>query len=352
MNRKMVFVIVLQAIIIVLLAWVLVFYGRDEYEAAQSENDKEISSPSRVSQQQGVTVVTLSAAAQKASGMTAVALQEAGFKAEQVSYGSVVNVEPLIELRARYLAAAADANVVRAAIAGSQQEFQRLQRLNQDDHNVSDRVVQQAEAAFKSDQARLNAAETLAAGIRDTIRQQWGDKLASWAVTESDSGLAGLRSHRDVLVQVALQSESLHPEQFARVMLNTVGSTFKPVLASYVSPSPQTDTTVQGSTYYFRAPAQHLRVGMRVEAHIQMQGKDSAGVVIPAQAVVWYAGKAWVYRQAGEQFTRLPVNTAQTVEGGWFNAENFKAGDLVVTNGAQLLLSEELKYQIKNENDD
>jgi hypothetical protein len=345
-------VIVLQAIIIVLLAWVLVFYGKDEYEAAQSGNDDEISSPSRISQEQGMTVVTLSAAAQKASGMTTEALQSANFKAEQLSYGSVVNIEPLIDLRAKYLAALAEANVVRASITNSQQEFQRLQLLNKDDHNVSDRAVQQAEAALKSDRARLVAAETLAAGIRDSIRQQWGDTLASWAASESESALARLRTHQEVLVQVALQTEGLQPEHIARIMLTTAGAGIKPVEAVYVSPSPQTDATIQGRTYFFRAPAQELRSGMRVEARIQMQGQASAGVIVPTDAVVWYAGKAWAYRQQGERFTRLPVSVSQAYERGWFITAHFKEGDRVVTNGAQLLLSEELKYQIKNENDD
>lgn len=352
MNKKVVAVIVLQAIIIVLLAWVLVFYGKDEYVAAQRADDKEISSPSRLSQEQGLSVVSLSAAAQKASGMIVETLKSANFKAEQISYGSVVGIEPLVDLRAKYLAAQADANVVRAAITSSQQEFERLQSLNRDDRNVSDRAVQLAEATLKADKAKLIAAETLAAGIRDGMRQQWGDTLTHWAVSESETALSKLRTHKEVLVQVALQAADLQPENIARVSLTTAGSNAKLIAASYVSPSPQTDSTIQGRTYFFRADAKELRSGMRVEARIQLQGAANTGVIVPADAVVWYAGKAWAYRQNDEKFTRLPVSTAQALEQGWFNAENFKAGDQIVTNGAQLLLSEELKYQIKNENDD
>lgn len=349
MNKKVMMVIVVQALIIVALAWMLVFYGKDEFEVSQRKNDVEISAPSRVAQQNGATVVSLSAASQKASGLIAEPLKSANFQAEQLSYGSVVGVEALADLRARYLAALADANVVRAAIVNSEHDYQRMLALNKDNRNVSDRAVQTAEAAWKADQARLAAAETSASGIRDSIRQQWGEVITRWV---TGGGLSRLLAHEQVLLQIALPADDMQPEKIAHITVTAAGGQGKPVVASYVSPSPQTDSTIQGRTYYFVASAKELRAGMRVEAHIQLQGKTNSGVVVPGSAVVWYAGKAWVYKQSGEKFTRLLVATSQSVNDGWFNVQGFNVGELVVTNGAQLLLSEELKYQIKNENED
>ncbi|HWT28047.1 MAG TPA: hypothetical protein VN084_00940, partial [Methylophilaceae bacterium] len=75
--------------------------------------------------------------------------------------------------------------------------------------------------------------------------------------------------------------------------------------------------------------------------------------VIPNDAVVWYGGKAWVYRQESpERFVRQPIETDHETGNGWFNTGLIKPGDALVTSGAQLLLSEEFKYQIKNENED
>ncbi|MFM9912353.1 MAG: efflux RND transporter periplasmic adaptor subunit [Methylophilaceae bacterium] len=349
MSKKVMVVIVVQALIIVALAWVLVFYGKDEFETAQRKGDEEISAPSRVSQANGATVVSLSAASQKASGLVAEPLKSANFQTEQLSYGSVVGVEALADLRARYLAALADANVVRAAIANSEHDYQRMLALNKDNRNVSDRAVQSAEAAWKADQARLVAAETTASGIRDSIRQQWGDVIARWV---TGGGLSRLLAHEQVLLQIALPADDMQPEKIAHITVTAAGGQGKPVVASYVSPSPQTDSTIQGRTYYFFAPAKELRAGMRVEAHLQLAGKANAGIIVPNTAVVWYAGKAWVYKQDGEKFTRLPVSVTQSMNDGWFNGMGFAVGDLIVTNGAQLLLSEELKYQIKNENED
>jgi hypothetical protein len=79
-----------------------------------------------------------------------------------------------------------------------------------------------------------------------------------------------------------------------------------------------------------------------------------SGLLIPSTAVVWYGGKAWVYKkQDKENFVRLPINTEHPSKDGWFNqASVIQANDEIVTSGAQLLLSEEFKYQIKNENED
>ena len=353
MNRKTLIIIVLQTVIIVVLAWLLVFYGKDEYEAYQRQDDDEIKTPSRVTQEQGAAIVTLSAEAQKASGISVEALKSASHQSELVNYGSVVGIEPLTDLRARYLAARADANVVRASIANTQQDYQRLQALNRDNRNVSDRAVQVAEAAWKADEAKLAAADTLAVGIRDNMRQQWGDTLTRWATGGQGGSLARLLSHEEALIQVALPFDEPRPEQISAIQIIPAGSHGKPVAASYVGPSPQTDVTIQGRTYFFRAPARELRAGMRVEAHVRLQGKQAEGVVVPSNAVVWYAGKAWAYlKQNGDKFVRRPVSTTQESDDGWFNSTGFKQGDEVVTSGTQLLLSEELKYMIKNENED
>jgi hypothetical protein len=67
------------------------------------------------------------------------------------------------------------------------------------------------------------------------------------------------------------------------------------------------------------------------------------GVVIPASAVIWAEGKAWVYAQvSSDQFTRRFVPTDVPVDNGFFVGEGFPSGDRVVIVGAQALLSEEM----------
>ncbi|MET1083519.1 MAG: metal transporter, partial [Burkholderiales bacterium] len=82
-------------------------------------------------------------------------------------------------------------------------------------------------------------------------------------------------------------------------------------------------------------------------------GAARDGVAVPWAAVVYPGGKAWAYVQTGtDEFARRAVETGAAVEGGWFNDKGLEPGEAVVVSGAQLLLSEELKYQIRNENED
>ncbi len=78
--------------------------------------------------------------------------------------------------------------------------------------------------------------------------------------------------------------------------------------------------------------------------------KHTPGVVVPESAVVWLDGRAWAYLQKGrERFIRQEVATNHPVGKGWFVTKNFQAGDYVVVQGAQLLLSEEFRAQIQIE---
>jgi hypothetical protein len=69
-------------------------------------------------------------------------------------------------------------------------------------------------------------------------------------------------------------------------------------------------------------------------------------------AMIRFAGNTWVYvKTDADRFERmaLPVDRPQ---GEGFFTDAFEVKDAVVTNGAQLLLSEEFRFQIKNENKD
>lgn len=359
MNRKLATIIALEALLIVVLFWVLVFYGKDEYEAyVQGEIEEEIETPDRISTEQGITIVTLPLAAQVQSGITTLQLQNSQFLNTLSTYGTVVSIDQLIELRNRYLTAKAEANIASASLINTQQEFNRLSALNQDNKNISDSVVAKAEAALKADRARLNASESIAKNLRDNLGQQWGEALASQATQQTEnSTFSRIMQYRDVLIQVTLPFDSPSPAIGSRILVSPTGSSSgssaQSVQAEFVSASPQTDAAIQGKTFYYRAPADTLRVGMRVSIKLKDSGNSREGVIVPNQAIVWYGGQPWVYRKEGaDRFLRIPVNTDNEADNGWFTNIDLKSGDEVVVTGAQLLLSEEFKYQITNENDD
>ena len=93
MNKKLTIIIALQALLIVTLFWVLVFYGRDEYEAYQTEHEEEIESPSRVSEKAGINIVSLPPATQQNSGIITAKVNTAQFQGEIKSFGNVVSID-------------------------------------------------------------------------------------------------------------------------------------------------------------------------------------------------------------------------------------------------------------------
>ncbi|MGH7973005.1 MAG: hypothetical protein ACREIC_30175, partial [Limisphaerales bacterium] len=77
-------------------------------------------------------------------------------------------------------------------------------------------------------------------------------------------------------------------------------------------------------------------------------GQPLRGVVVPEAAVVRAAEKTWVYVQTdATHFTRRSVGQEHPVADGWFVTAGVLPNDRVVSTGAQTLLSEERKTQIK-----
>ena len=340
----------LMGAIILLLSAALLFALRDELGLAGPER-VETAMRKRASQR---LEVSISPAAQDAAGIRTQALEPARLAAVTEAFGFVMNPAPLMELRARYLAARAEAEGVRAAARFSGREHERLEALFADDRNVSQRAVQSADALSRSDQARLAGLERGATGLRESLRAQWGDAIARLAADPRASFFEELSSQRTLLVQLTLPVGAAAPTPGAVISLSPLTGAAIKRRAVLLSSAPFADPLVPGPTYFFRAgAAPELRVGNRVKGELPRDGAARHGVAVPAAAIVYHGGKAWVYLQSGnEEFTRREVATREEVDGAWFNDHGLEPGETVVVSGAQLLLSEELKYQIRNENED
>ena len=359
MSKKISLVIGVQALLIVVLFWVLIFYGKDEYEAYQNSHEDEIATPNHMSEKDGINIVSLSVATQQNSGITTAKLVSSNFAGLLKSTGTVIAIDSLIDAKANYLRAQSDIDLARAATGNNLQQYQRLKALNDDDKNVSDKVVQDALANVNGDKAKIIAAELQLSNLQNAVKLQWGEFLSSVVFSNKLTlHLANLLNRKNVLVLLSLPPESPTPAIGSSLNISPL-NTSSIIKANYVSPAAQSDTNGYGKTFYYSAPAEQLRIGMRVAVEGNSSNKASSGVVIPNQAIVWYGGKSWVYFKQGkdktgdDQFVRKPISTDTEVAGGWFN-QGIKEDDNseVVISGAQLLLSEEFKSQIKNENGD
>ena len=341
MNSRINIKYLMLAIILIVLAatagW-LFGSGKSTPQAQQTAPQPAATAP--VALVNGVTVVTMDAATQIQNGIRADSLASAENLTEITAYGTVLDLQPLIDLRTRYAAGLADADTASAALAASRQEYQRSQVLYQDNQNVSLKSYQAAQAAYRSDQARTQATALKLQNIQAEMRQQFGATLTHWALSTRSPEFARLLNRQEVLLRITVPLDVVTVAP-ARIKIDANDKRRLP--AQLVSSSPQSDPVIQGNAFIYRA-ATALAGGTRIAAYLPTTKQAAQGIVIPADAIVWYGGQPWAYVQMNaKQFGRYPVAQQSPMQGGFFVTEGFKAEQRVVVSGAQLLLSEELK---------
>ena len=122
--------------------------------------------------------------------------------------------------------------------------------------------------------------------------------------------------------------------------------------ARLIGVAAKTDPRVPGRGAYYAVPAASGFVpGMNVTAQLTTGG-NSPAVTVPAAAVVDWQGKAWIYRRRSDgAFVRTGIAADQRDAAGNYIVRDLAPGTPVVTQGAQLLLSEELRSQAPVESD-
>ena len=94
------------------------------------------------------------------------------------------------------------------------------------------------------------------------------------------------------------------------------------------------------------------RADMHVHVWVPQSTETLSGVFIPESAVIWSNGKSWVYvKESDELFIKRVINDPVEMGNGVFVSGGLTAGDEVVTSGAQMLLAEEYRWSIPDEDD-
>jgi hypothetical protein len=330
-----------------LIGWGLLA-GRNE-AAIEAQHEGPIKVPIRVSDKNGDPVITLDAETQRRSGIEAAALPSVPHPEELRAYGMVLDVARLTELSNNYANAKSQVQTAQAKLAMSKPAFERAEKLFNETHVVSQAQLQAAEAAFGTDQASLAAAQALVRTLTATAYQEWGSVLGKSLVEESPM-IKALIERQTFLVQITLP-----PGVFLQVAPATaaidLGKAARAEI-TFVSPATRIDPRIQGVSFFYAAAAESgVLPGMNVLAFLP-SGKSIEGVAVPASAIVWWQGRAWVYRRTGrESFTRVAIATDLPAPGGGYFANDVGTGGEIVTRGAQLLLSEEFRSQIQVDED-
>ncbi len=296
--------------------------------------------------------VRLTPEQRRTSGLAVETLRAVAFQPETAAYGKVLDIQPLLELRVRYLAARSATEVATAALDLAGKNRERLSTLHKEEI-IAGRELIHAQAQWQADRGREGAARRLMDEIRREARQAWGAELARLALDGDAALFDDLLSHRRALLLVSLPRGYAMPAGGTPLFVAREPDRARAVRAEPISPATKTDELVQGETWFYHAADPGLRSGMRVNAWAPRAGGKLDGVAIPLSAVVWHAGKPWVYRQTGDDtFARAEIADYRDYAGGWFVTRGFAPGERVVVTGGQMLLSEEYRGGIPDEDDD
>jgi hypothetical protein len=347
MNRSMKWLMGILIVITAISVTALVYMTAAGHPDTDEDEQEAIKTPSHVSVQNGQTVITLDAATQSREGIRVEPLTETISHAELQASAVLLPVNELATLRNGYVAAQTKLNRDRIDLAISQTQFERTKTLYRENQNMSLMAMQNAEAAYRNNQAQVTADQQDANLQLDTIRQRWGDTVAKWV----SSGSPTLDS---VLEQSAFLAQVGFPPGEVASAPRTLSLTApgnKLIQARLVSPLPQVNPQIQGISFLYIAPNRSdMGTGMNLVVQVPV-GRAVRGVTVPQSAVVWWQGKAWVYVASPQTtFTRHEIPTKNPVSSGYFVAGSaFAPGTKLVTAGAQALLSEEFRSQIQEE---
>ena len=227
-----------------------------------------------------------------------------------------------------------------ATLAASEREFARLKLLNEQ-KNASDRALQAAEVTVRRDSIVVEA-------TRSRLLSAWGKPF----VERSDLAelVRYLTSRESALVRIDLPSgENLNPaSEGARIA--APADEGRGVAVELLGPAPSVDPQMQGQGFLLLLSTNSLGLvpGAAVTGYLRVPGAPVTGFTVPDSAIVRQAGYGWVYVQISERtFARRQIALDHRTEDGWFVSAGLAANELIVVNGAQTLLSEEQKYQIR-----
>lgn len=292
------------------------------------------------------------ASLQHNAGIKTQRLQATTRPTEFSTYGKVVSLEPLLTLRQQYLAAQAQQDSAAAKYQEADLNLNRTRNLHQQDI-VSTRRLQEQQALWRNEKAKLATSNYQQQTILAASRLQWGNTLTRWFTQNQGQQAEQFLSHRAQLLQITLSANMRLAQDVTSIEVDEHGRRDQAIKATLISPSPQVDPVTQGERYFFKIEGRSLPFGAHITAWITYGKQESAGVIIPENAVVWHLGQAFVFIKSEEgEFSRRLLAEQIPIKGGYFAASGFKADEDIVVSGAQTLLSQELKNLIPDEDDD
>ncbi len=299
----------------------------------------------------GQSIIRLSTETQKLSGIETITLKPVNYHAEFTAYGKAVNIQPLLALHNRYLLAITEHSSAQAKFKQAEQNINRQQNLYH--HGISSkRNLEEQQAQWQSYKSQVNATDFQGQAIINEALLLWGKELTDKAMSNDSGKLGTFLSGRQKLLQITLPTNKHLADTIGTIYVEVSGNRDKAHKAELISVATQMETAVQGESYYFQTGDKNIITGMNVTAWIPEQNVQMTGVIIPKSALLWYMDQALVYlKTAEETFSRRTIDHYSATANGYLILDAIKPGEQIVTKGTQMLLSEEMRGQTSNDDD-
>lgn len=320
--------------------------------AAQPQSDKSNSGstdPSRTANSDQ-PAVKLTSSQQGQVGLEIAVVQAAPHPEQFRAYGAVLDISRITELTNSYANAQAQLQTAQAKLEVAKSAYDRIKNLV-DSASLPKKEVETAEGTLRVDKAALTAAESQLRTLAATAQQEWGPVIGR-GIVERSPAVVRLIERDQFLIQVTLPP-GVTVTGTPGTALAQAPTRNANIDLQYISPATRTDPRIQGLSYFFSAPGDSgLLPGMNTTVYVP-SGNIYEGVFIEDTAIVRWQGRSWVYlRVSPDTFRRHPISMDQPVSDDDYVVRDIPSGSEIVMRGAQVLLSEEAKSELRGGDDD
>lgn len=318
-----------------------------------ADDDDNLKQNARISPTTASTdTVTIDPAQQQRAGIQTIVLSESKLTPESIIFGSVVNLDRLLLLREQYLQSQAQQQTALAKSSEAQLNLSRTRSLHEQDI-VSSRRLQEQQALAQTEQAQLAISRYQKELLFNNCQFEWGATLCQWLTEAKGQSIKPFLEQKTQLLQITLPAgQELTPDQ-KQIFVDAHGKRENAIPASLISTIPLIDPITQGRRYFFKSNQRPLAYGSHLTVWLSESGQGSTAVSLPRTAVVRHNGEALVFiKIKSDQFRQKILHQLYPNQGCCFNNSELQAGQEIVSTGAQTLLSQTLKTQIPEEDDD
>lgn len=314
-----------------------------------SDNNDEPETATTIKYINGQIAVNLTDQQLQLAAIRSIPLETTTLQQKIPASGQVVDINPLFQQHARLQTLGVQISSARHEVQVATTAYQRASKLAAEGI-YSSYKIQQLKHGLLQQQSELKSLTLEKQNLLSVIRHQWGQVLADDLMNNQELVTHLINSQHSLLL-VTVPDSFTGSKALQTMTIDTDNQHQADQQTEYVSPSPF-NTTVNGTNYFYIVHAS-LPVNRRIKTWLTIEQTGTPGVWIPDTAIIWLNNRPWVYVQLDNNlFQRRMIDSEHKHNQQWFVSHGFNAGDRIVVTGAATLLSEELRSQIPEEDDD